>query len=151
MKVFALTIVAIGIAAGCRGDASPGEEAASPARPTERPGNVASHKPTESALACNRDGLTPAERSESQQLLQRLGDAVSKVQDLPDGYALRLDEQRLSFADLAHWVDLEKRCCPFFHIAIEVTPGGETWLRLTGGAGVKDFIGSQMSAMGKAT
>jgi hypothetical protein len=42
---------------------------------------------------------------------------------------------------LAHFVEHERQCCPFYHFALEVEPnGGPLWLRLTGGAGVKQFM-----------
>jgi hypothetical protein len=41
---------------------------------------------------------------------------------------------------LMRWIDLERRCCPFLRFVVEIEPDhGPTWLRLTGGPGVKDF------------
>lgn len=91
-------------------------------------------------LACNLTGLTATERTESHALLERLGAAIVATDELSDGFAFRLEETRLPLAALSRWVDLERRCCPFFHFDIDVSANGGTWLRLTGGAGVKDFI-----------
>ena len=103
----------------------------------------------EPRLACNLNGLTPAERAESQKLLQQLGSAVVRNDELATGYAFRLDEDRMGLAALSRWVDLERRCCPFFHFSIEVVPAnGGTWLRLTGSASVKDFIRSELGTGG---
>ena len=96
-------------------------------------------------FACNLNGLTTAERTEAHQLLEQLGGAIVRVDERPRGYAFRIEEKRLSIASLARWVDLERRCCPFFHFAIEIVPdGGGTWLELTGADGVKDFIAAEL-------
>jgi hypothetical protein len=118
-------------------------------RTDESPQPGAASTTVEPRIACNLDGLTPAERAESQKLLLQLGSAVVRNTELATGYALRLDEERMGLAALSRWVDLERRCCPFFHFDIEVMPaGGGTWLRLTGGAGVKDFIRSELATGG---
>jgi hypothetical protein len=96
-------------------------------------------------LACNLRGLSSVERVESQQLLRTLGTAVAGIEELPNGYALRLDPAKLPPTGLFRWVDLERRCCPFFHFAIEISPGSDAVsLRLTGGAEVKEFIRSKL-------
>src|SRR5262245_15337127 len=91
-------------------------------------------------IACNPSALTRDERVESQKLQGQLLAAVTHTDELPDGYALRLDEAKLPLASLSRWVDLERRCCPFFHFAIELVPNTPPQLRLTGGDGVKDFL-----------
>jgi hypothetical protein len=60
---------------------------------------------------------------------------------MPDGYAFRLSNDSDLLLRLAVFVDLERRCCPFFGFNIEVEPeGGPLWLKLTGRDGVKPFI-----------
>jgi hypothetical protein len=45
------------------------------------------------------------------------------------------------FMKLAHFVEHERQCCPFYSFALEVEPnGGLFWLRMTGGEGVKQFM-----------
>jgi hypothetical protein len=98
-----------------------------------------------SAPACNLGALSAAEREESQRLRQSLGAAVTGMEELPDGFAFGLDAKKLPPASLFRWVDLERRCCPFFRFAIEIAPDtASTSLRLTGGAEVKDFIRSEL-------
>jgi len=102
---------------------------------------------TDPAPACDRDALTDDERAESSRLLEQLGAAVAEPRELDDGYAFRIDEARLPFAGVARWADLERRCCPFFRIAIEIEPAGALWLRLTGGKEVKPFLAAELAAM----
>jgi hypothetical protein len=131
MKTVGFVLIASSATVACGGDRP------SPAVTVQEP-----------APACNRDGLTPAQQSESHQLLERLVAAVVEVRELADGFAFRIDEDQLALVDVSRWVDLERRCCPFFHFAIEVTPQGPTWLRLTGGTGVKDFLRAQIGMYG---
>jgi hypothetical protein len=96
-------------------------------------------------IACNLNGLNEAERRESRALLERMGTAIIRVDELSTGYALHIDEARLTLSALTRWVDLERRCCPFFHFDVEVLPNGAgTRLRLTGADGVKEFIKSEL-------
>ena len=58
--------------------------------------------------------------------------AVVRVAELPDGYELALDLGRISDAqgqpdcvvEVAEWVDLESRCCPFLDFRIDVVEKG---------------------------
>ncbi len=86
------------------------------------------------------------ERREQQTALtQRLFGSVLERRELPSGYELRLDPAKVSIVDLARWVDGEQSCCPFLALAIEKEPrNGPLWLRLTGPAGVKDFLLAEM-------
>ena len=98
-------------------------------------------------LGCNIHGLTTDERRESQALLQKLGGAVVELKELSDGYAFRLDESKMPLRELSRWIELERRCCPFFHFETEVAAErGPVWLRLTGGEGVKDFIATKINS-----
>jgi hypothetical protein len=93
---------------------------------------------TQPALVCNMDALTPAERQRSQELRREL--RFVEREELPDGYAFRCGTDG-SLARLGEWIALERKCCPFFRFQLEVDGDtGPVWLRLTGPAGVKEFL-----------
>jgi hypothetical protein len=103
----------------------------------------ASNAPAGSAgkIYCNVHGLTPAQRSEHDGLMAKVKAAVLETHELDDGFAFRVDGGKLSLAEAGRWIELERRCCPFFHFALEIEPdGGPTWLRLSGAPGVKAFL-----------
>lgn len=84
-------------------------------------------------LACRLDALSPAERARHQKLTALLQRAVVGVRELPDGYELALDLSRLPadaqgdpvcVVEIAEWVDLEARCCPFLDFGIAVRGKG---------------------------
>jgi hypothetical protein len=96
-------------------------------------------------LVCNRDGLTAAERARSAALRGALRAATVERAELSDGWAFRLSADA-SLPAVAEWIALERRCCPFFRFRLDVDgETGPVWLRLTGPAGVKEFLVAQSS------
>jgi len=96
---------------------------------------------TETPFFCNLKALTPAERTEHQQVTARMMGSLRNTRELPNGYAFELDAAHFPIKDLATWVDFEHRCCPFFDFHIEWRrENGPVRLQLTGREGVKDFI-----------
>src|SRR5438034_1441692 len=50
-----------------------------------------------------------------------------------------------SLVRVAEFIELERRCCPFFRFELEVQDEGRAaWLRLTGRMGVKQFIAAEL-------
>ncbi len=92
------------------------------------------------ALACDLNAIAAEQRPSHAVRAQRvLHEAVKEVLELPDGYALRFTAD--DYAVLAEFIANERLCCPFFTFGLEVAPGrGPIWLRLTGHAGVKEFL-----------
>jgi hypothetical protein len=48
------------------------------------------------------------------------------------------------FLQLAEWISLERRCCPFLEFALEWKQDDSVSVRLTGQPGVKEFIAAEM-------
>lgn len=106
--------------------------------------------PAGEPLVCRLDALSPAERERHQRLTEALRGAVTETSELPAGYALTLDLSRLPadakglpfcVVEVAEWVDLESRCCPFLDFEICLRDKGRrVVLRLTGGENVKTFL-----------
>jgi hypothetical protein len=111
------------------------------------------------ALVCNVAALTAAQRERHQKLGRMLRSAVVEKAELENGYVFALDLVRLPadsagdpfcVVEVAEWVDLESRCCPFLSFGIEVEPKGKAIrLRLTGGKGVKEFLESELGMLEK--
>lgn len=121
-------------------------------------------------LACRLDALSAPQRARHQKLTGLLQRAVVATRELPGGYELTLDLSRLPadakgdpvcVVEIAEWVDLEARCCPFLDFGIAM-PGksqgvapeerrapGIVRLSLTGGPGVKEFLEMEFSLVEK--
>lgn len=74
--------------------------------------------------------------------------AARETRELPDGYAVRLPEDPVVFRNVAEWITLERRCCPFLSLGLTWSEGDAVWLSVTGGPGVKAFLARQLSATG---
>jgi hypothetical protein len=105
-------------------------------------------------LACNVNALSAQERDRHDALADKLKDAVTGTRELPNGYEVTLDLGRLPadsrgqafcVVEVAEWVDMEARCCPFLEFGIDVKgKGGPVTLRLTGGGQVKEFLRTEL-------
>ena len=66
---------------------------------------------------------------------------AQEVQELPNGFAIRFENEPGRFMVIANFIENERLCCPFFHFGLDVEPNsGPLWLRLTGGMGVKEIL-----------
>lgn len=96
-------------------------------------------------IACDLSAI-PADLREAHIALARqlFSEAVLQQQELTDGYAFRFGPDE--YQKVATFIADERLCCPFFHFSLEVAPArGPLWLRITGGEGVKEFIGSEFT------
>lgn len=104
---------------------------------------------SDAPLACNTGAFEPAERERHRELRRRLLEATPAVAELPHGYALRFRGDAALWSELAEFVALERRCCPFlsFALRLEAEPA-QPWhiaLELTGPAGVKDLLWAEFA------
>jgi len=96
-------------------------------------------------FACNLKAFQPEQRQRWRLLLDKVYAAVNEHRELPDGYTFRIDASRMPLSEAAEWIDLERRCCPFFNFELSVRgQDGTVWLSLKGRPGVKAFIEADM-------
>jgi hypothetical protein len=92
-------------------------------------------------IMCDLTAIPADVREQHVATVPRIFLAAQEVCELPDGYAFRLPNEADMFMTLAHFVENERRCCPFYRFGLEVEPnGGALWLRLTGGEGAKQLL-----------
>jgi hypothetical protein len=97
----------------------------------------------ESALACEADAIPVEQRAAHAALISRLFGRAHEKQELSDGYAYRFDAAEL--ANIARFIENERRCCPFLTFALLVAPGADVvWLRMTGPAGTQAFLDDEL-------
>ncbi len=96
-------------------------------------------------FVCKLGVMNQEERARYKALARKLMSAGEERRELDNGYAFRLAPQKISLVEIADWVALERRCCPFFNLQIEAQPNdGPIWLRMTGGRGIKQFMLSEI-------
>jgi hypothetical protein len=104
--------------------------------------------PKQIPFACNLKAFQPAERARWRKLIEQVTSAVVSARELNDGYALRVDTSRAPLVQVAEWIGLERKCCPFFDFQVAVHgEDGSLWLSLTGREGVKQFIDADFSLL----
>jgi len=102
----------------------------------------------ESPFYCNMKTLTAAERLHKKKIGEKMAASRVEMNELPNGYAFRFRPGGVSLVELADWVESERRCCPFFDLAIEAErEGGSVWLKITGREGVKQFIRGEFKGL----
>jgi hypothetical protein len=106
------------------------------------PGTTA--QPPPPPFACRANALDKAQRQRQQALLDTVRRTVLATHELPDGLALSFRGDTAAFVQLAEWISLERRCCPFLAFALEWKQDDSVSVRLTGEPGVKEFIAAEM-------
>ena len=92
-------------------------------------------------IACNLDALSAGERKRRAELAEAIVPQARSIRELADGYALQLAVKAPLAHEALEWLLLERRCCPFLRLELELeSEEGPLWLRLRGGPGVKEFL-----------
>jgi len=94
-------------------------------------------------IACDLTALTADERDRRRTLAAKVHTAIIGRRELADGYALKIESNKVSIADIDEWTKLEGKCCPFLHFEV-AEEGGSLWLSMTGDSGVKEFLKAEM-------
>lgn len=102
----------------------------------------------EPPVACRLDAFDEAGRDRHRQLAAELLAAAIDVEELPDGYAVRFPGRPFLFLRIAEWIELERACCPFLTIRLEIERSGPAYrVRLTGPEGAKDVLRAELSRL----
>ena len=92
-------------------------------------------------IACNLKALTAEQRRQLDQLGGAAITAIAESRELKDGYAFRIDPAKASIVDVARWLDIWRRCCPFYEFQIDFhAADASIWLAVKGRPGVKEYI-----------
>lgn len=97
-------------------------------------------------LVCNTKAISAAERPRYQDLIKKLRAAVEGRRALPDGYTFNVKGSGITLQEVAEWMTMERRCCPFLTFKLE-TSGDQDGvsLTLTGPSGVKRILDSALA------
>ena len=96
---------------------------------------------TDPPIACNLKALTAQQRKQLDQIGERVISAITSSRELNDGYAFRVDPAKASLMDVTRWLDLWRRCCPFYEFRIDFHAADATvWLSVEGCPGAREYI-----------
>jgi len=96
-------------------------------------------------LACDMSALSRDERQRYDTLRSRVLATVESVTATAESFQFRLGSA-VTAQDVAEWMSLEHRCCPFLTIALTIR-SDDTWVELGGSAAIKDFLREEFSTV----
>jgi hypothetical protein len=99
-------------------------------------------------IACQLGVFSADERHRYQTLRGQVEAAVTGIEELENGYVLDLPGDDATLTQVADWIALERRCCPFFEFTVAIG-GSEAPLRvaLTGSAEAKRFLETELGLL----
>jgi len=106
---------------------------------------IAKDTPASAAPACDLGVFDAHQQRRHDELQRRFAGVVEQRRELPNGFAFRLRADAETFVGAAEWITLDRLCCPFMEFRLE-WKGGESWLSITGGAGVKEMLAAALAA-----
>jgi hypothetical protein len=96
---------------------------------------------TQSGFYCNIKALSASERARHKELSEKLMASRTDTVEIEKGYEFQFSPAKVSVPEVAEWVVMESKCCPFFDFHIDLENEGQlVCLRLTGREGIKAFI-----------
>ncbi len=98
----------------------------------------------DSPFVCDLAALDATERERHRDVGQEMHRLVREFRELADGYAFRFSAESSTILLLAEFIALERLCCPFLSLVMEVEGERTLWLKLTGPDGVKPFLHAEL-------
>jgi hypothetical protein len=100
---------------------------------------------SDSPLACRMDALGTVGRARHAALVAELASTGPAVEELAQGFAFRFPSSPYLFLRVAEWIGLERECCPFLAIRLELEHANRSLrVSVTGPAGTKDFLRAEL-------
>jgi hypothetical protein len=136
--VAAIVAMATSLSIGTFGTV-PGSSAAQ-----EKPATLAGER--QSRFYCNTKALSPSERARHKLLTDKLLALRTATVETEKGYEFQYSPSNMTVGEVAEWVVMESKCCPFFDFHIDLEEEGKLiCLRLTGEEGIKQFIRAEFN------
>ena len=117
---------------------------------TRRAGFVAGtgHRIVQPAVpvACDMTAFSMDERQRYQTLRTKVMNAIEEVLETPSGFRGRVG-QSVQPGEIAEWMSLERRCCPFLDLGLCLTGDRGQWLEMHGGPDVKELLRAEFEVL----
>ena len=92
--------------------------------------------------------LSPDERRRYDAVRALVLNDIEEVRGTATGFRLRLGRRSASTRDVAEWMALEHRCCPFLTLQLTLKDDETTWIDLGGSAQIKGVLYDEFKAFG---
>jgi hypothetical protein len=97
-------------------------------------------------VACDMSAFSMDERQRYQALRTKVMNAIEEVLETPSGFRGRVG-QSVQAGEIAEWMSLERRCCPFLDLGLRLTSDRGQWLELQGGPDVKELVRAEFAVL----
>jgi hypothetical protein len=91
-------------------------------------------------IACQRLSFTQEEQKNYLESRSRVFEHLVRTEELENGYSFVLRKGQSLLHDLADWLPLENKCCPFLQMTLSLYGDEYVRLQLTGPQEVKAFL-----------
>ena len=99
----------------------------------------------ETPLACDFTALNDRQRARYRLLRETIGGSVQDIEQLDHGLRIGFAPTDELITRLAEFVSLERLCCPFLRLTIDVEPRpGSVRLSLTGPSGTRELLSMEL-------
>ena len=107
------------------------------------PNHKYSEKSTPKELTCKL--TTPELKERKATVIGNLKKQMLLTKELRNGFAYRFPGSDSIVDELVTFVKTERACCDFFRFTLSISGNkSETWLKITGPKGAKDFIKTEL-------
>ena len=91
-------------------------------------------------IVCDLSVFTAAERTDHLTRGRRLFSTAEAVREDTDGYSFTFARTSALDAEVALWVENERRCCPFFRFDVRHAAGARLILAVSGPGAAKEIL-----------
>ena len=97
-------------------------------------------------VVCDMGAFSPDERQRYQTLRTKVMNGIEEVFETPSGFRGRVG-QGIQAGEIAEWMSLERRCCPFLDLGLRLTKDRAQWLELQGGPDAKELLRAEFAVL----
>ena len=97
-------------------------------------------------VACDMSAFSKDERQRYQTLRTKVMNGIEEVVETPSGFRGRVG-QGIQAGEIAEWMSLERRCCPFLDLGLRLTSDRAQWLELQGGPDAKELLRAEFAML----
>src|ERR1019366_2740724 len=93
-------------------------------------------------IVCDMSAFMPAERRSYHEVRGRIAAGIGESVTTCLGFHARLADAS-ALGEIAEWLALERRCCPFLDVALELRHDRSLWIRVEGPPDAKAFLAEE--------
>jgi hypothetical protein len=97
-------------------------------------------------IACDMSAFSLDERQRYQTLRTKVMTAIEEIVETPSGFRGRVGHS-VQAGEIAEWMSLERRCCPFLDLGLRLTGDRGQWLELQGGTDAKELVRAEFAEL----